>query len=74
MTNRSMTPPFVDFDTLLKQSKYNVLIFEGSIIYEFVKVLGQTSNSYNALYKSNFFISLCCLFNDFICIFQKYFK
>ncbi|XP_068985008.1 glutamate receptor ionotropic, kainate glr-3-like [Bombus flavifrons] len=37
MTNRTMTSPFVDFDTLLKQSKYNVLIFEGSTIYEFVK-------------------------------------
>lgn len=72
MTNRTMTPPFVDFDTLLRQSKYNVVIFEGSITYELVKVLGQISNSYSALYKSNFFISLCCLLNIFICVFQKY--
>ncbi|XP_060828637.1 probable glutamate receptor [Bombus pascuorum] len=37
MTNRTMTPPFVDFNTLINQSKYDVLIFEGSTIYELVK-------------------------------------
>ncbi|XP_053985413.1 glutamate receptor ionotropic, kainate glr-3-like [Hylaeus volcanicus] len=37
MTNRVMTLPFKNFDTLLKKTNYDVLVFKGSMIYEFVK-------------------------------------
>lgn len=38
MAHRTMIPPFTSFDTLLNETKYDVLVFKGSVIYEFVKV------------------------------------
>ncbi|XP_076231236.1 glutamate receptor ionotropic, kainate glr-3-like [Calliopsis andreniformis] len=44
MAHRTMTPPFTDFSTLMNKTKYDVLTFRGSTIYEFLKNSIEQSN------------------------------
>ncbi|XP_017763138.1 PREDICTED: glutamate receptor 3.2-like [Eufriesea mexicana] len=48
MAHRTVIPPFTSFDTLLNKTKYDVLVFKGSVIYEFVK-----NTSHNQLTEFN---------------------